>query len=422
MDAPPPTARPTSIPEAASLLRAGARLRPVGARRSAPALLHADAGWLDGTGLRELTVLGGDRVRVGGGVTLRALSAWLAEADRRLPCAGTSWYPTVAGAIGTGVHGTGHDTGSMSDAATVAGLTLVTPSGEVIRLSDDRPVDAPLLAAARLHLGAFGLVADVTLRVTAGAHLRRTTRPVPVDALLDPDLPRAADHVEAWWVPHTDAALVVTRHPAAGTAPRRGGLWQGLGRGLTEDAPLRALIAAGRAWPALTPTLAGWLARFGRGVSDRTGRWDRLTVGPRWLDAVDAEYALPADRLGDALAALRALTEATPLHLPVNLRWGRADRGALLSPAADRDTVWVDVGWHRAVPGGDAALAAVDAALGALGGRPHWGKLGWRNPSPPGLAAWAEAQRAVDPDGRCLNDHLRRLLRGAPLREPPCAS
>lgn len=70
----------------------------------------------------------------------------------------------------------------------------------------------------------------------------------------------------------------------------------------------------------------------------------------------------------------------TPLHVPISLHWHAADTGALLSPALDRAVYWVDVAWNPGVRGGRAVLGELERRLVGLGGRPHWGKLGFQNP------------------------------------------
>ena len=68
---------------------------------------------------------------------------------------------TIAGAISTGTHGTGANYGGI--ATQVVGLELVLADGSLVACS---PAEQPdLFAAARLGLGALGVISTVTLRV-----------------------------------------------------------------------------------------------------------------------------------------------------------------------------------------------------------------------------------------------------------------
>ncbi len=66
---------------------------------------------------------------------------------------------TVAGAIATGTHGTGVTLQALS--ACVASLRLITPSGEVMDIDS---TNQDLLHAARVNVGALGIVTRVTMQ------------------------------------------------------------------------------------------------------------------------------------------------------------------------------------------------------------------------------------------------------------------
>ena len=60
------------------------------------------------------------------------------------------------------------------------------------------------------------------------------------------------------------------------------------------------------------------------------------------------------------------------MSFPIELRFSAAD-DALLSPAHERESTFVAVHVFRSMAY-EAAFRDVEAALGELGGRPHWGK------------------------------------------------
>ena len=122
---------------------------------------------------------------------------------------------TIAGAIGTGTHGTG--AGFTGLAAMVVALDLVTADGEVRHLDASTPDD---LAAARVGLGALGVVVAVTLQCEPSYLLRAVERPAGLDEWLEgfDDWVAAHDHAEAYWFPHTRRVLTKANDRVPGPA------------------------------------------------------------------------------------------------------------------------------------------------------------------------------------------------------------
>ena len=90
--------------------------------------------------------------------------------------------------------------------------------------------DGDLLRAARVGLGALGVVVAVTLRCVPAFRLRGIDRPEPLEdvlAALD-ERADAADHFEFWTFPHSPLALTRTntrteRRARRARAPRARG-------------------------------------------------------------------------------------------------------------------------------------------------------------------------------------------------------
>ena len=414
--------RPTTGAEVTEALQAPGRVRPVGAGHSSSAVALAPETLLDLRGLDRILGLDADRgtVRVQGGVTMRRLTAWLATRGWILRHMGTSWYPTVAGATATGTHGSGR-WGSVSDASCLRGLSMVTPSGERLSLRDDRPGDLEVLEAARTHLGALGVVIDAELAVERGTFMEVRQEPMQLEEALDPSHRDSSEHFEAWWVPYTTRAIGISRNVVDAPLRGRRPLPRFIRRVVGEDLPISLVSRLIRARPGWGPPLMGQMARFGARPSVSVGRWDRMAVGPRWLRGTSMEIALPASQGPEAVrrvaGVLAEVRDRAPHHLPINLRWVCADRGALLSPAGGRETVFLDFTWWAGMPGWRRSLEAIEDVLMPLGGRPHWGKIAFRNPSAayPDFARWARVRARLDPEGRFLNPFMERLLDGRPL-------
>ena len=144
-------------------------------------------------------------VTVQAGMKLSALNASLATAGLALPNLGDIAYQTVAGAIATATHGTGERLGNL--ATQVRGLRLVTGDGSLLECSADE--EPEVFRAARVGVGALGLLSTVTLAAVPAFDLHVVEEPLRLDAVLEvlDDHVRGADHFELYWVPHTGWAL-----------------------------------------------------------------------------------------------------------------------------------------------------------------------------------------------------------------------
>ena len=95
------------------------------------------------------------------GTPLKVLNAELEHLGLSLHNMGDIDEQTLAGATSTGTHGTGGVAAGLS--AQIAGLELVTGTGEVLRATADENPD--VLDLARIGLGALGVLTTITFRV-----------------------------------------------------------------------------------------------------------------------------------------------------------------------------------------------------------------------------------------------------------------
>ena len=137
--------------------------------------------------------------RVQAGITLHALGPALAEHGLGLENQGDIDAQTLAGALATGTHGTGATFRNLS--ANVVAMRLVDGRGDVVDLDGGDE-----LRAARVSLGALGVVLDITLRCVPLYGLDRTDDPEPTDATLArlDELAAGHDHFEFFAFPHTN--------------------------------------------------------------------------------------------------------------------------------------------------------------------------------------------------------------------------
>ncbi|MDZ4277839.1 MAG: FAD-binding protein [Dehalococcoidia bacterium] len=203
-------------------------------------------------------VLAADReqrtVTVQAGIRLSKLNAELDARGLALPNLGDVTYQSIAGAIATATHGTGAKLGGI--ATQVVGLRLISGDGSIIECSPSR--EPEVFHAARVGLGALGIVSTVTLQCVPAFSLRAVEQPMPVDELLDAldEHVEGNDHFEFFWVPHTRWALT-KRNNRTDDPPAPRTRWQEFrDEILLSNVAFGLMCRVGRLQPSLIPRLA----------------------------------------------------------------------------------------------------------------------------------------------------------------------
>ncbi|MGH3174866.1 MAG: FAD-binding protein, partial [Streptosporangiaceae bacterium] len=181
---------------------AGLTVRALGSGHSFTAAAATSGVALDMSGWTGITAAdtASGLVTARSGTTLRALNAELSGLELAMANLGDIDAQTLAGALCTGTHGTGARLGGL--ATQVEALELVLADGSVVTCSAScRP---ELFAAARVGLGALGVISAVTLRCVPSFTLLADERPLPVDEVLEQfdELAAANDHFEFYWFPY----------------------------------------------------------------------------------------------------------------------------------------------------------------------------------------------------------------------------
>jgi L-gulonolactone oxidase len=410
--------RPRDHAEVIAAVRAataeGRRVRPVGSGHSFTDIART-------TDLRmEFDALAGPPrvdagrrlVTVPAGITLWQLNNLLAEHGLALPNLGDIDSQTIAGAISTGTHGTGTGYGCLS--TFVEELLLVTGTGELLHCSESRHPD--VFAAARVGLGALGVIVEVTLRCVDAFVLRAHERPAALSDVLAtlPDLIGGNDHFEFYWFPYTDRVQVKTnnRAPADDRPLPRWRAW--LDDEFLSNTVFGAVCRLGRTAPAVVPSISAISARA---LTERsyTARSDRVFCTARRVRFTEMEYGLPRQALPEALAGLRRIVDGLPFKVlfPVEVRFTGPD-DIWLSHGYDRESVYLAIHQYVGMPY-EPYFRAFEAIAADLAGRPHWGKLHYRDagslaPAYPRFADFLAVRDRLDPGRVFANAYTERVL------------
>lgn len=351
-------------------------------------------------------------VTVEAGTPLKRLNMALAREGLSLTNMGDIMEQTVSGATSTGTHGTGRDSASI--AAQIRGLELVTADGSVLNCSADE--NPEVFAAARIGLGALGVVTAITFAVEPIFLLTAREEPMPFDRVLaDFDaLWSENEHFEFYWFPHTGSTNTKRNNRSAG--PQRPvGRFQGwLDDEFLSNGLFQAVNWVGRAAPATIPSIARISSRA---LSARTYTDTpyKVFTSPRRVRFVEMEYAVPRGAVVEALRELRAMVDRSRLRIsfPVEVRTAPADDIAL-STASGRDSAYIAVHMFRGTPY-QAYFTAAERIFTAYEGRPHWGKVHTRDAEYfsrvyPRFGEFTALRDRLDPGRLFQNDYLRRVL------------
>ncbi len=412
------TSRPESVDDVSAAVRraadAGRTVRVAGAGHSFGDLVCTDGVLMSLDRLSGVQQVDRDRglVRVAAGTQLHALNRLLDAEGLALANLGDIDVQSVAGAISTGTHGTGRAIGNL--ATMVESLELVTADGTVRQVDSD---DLETLTAARISLGALGVVTAYTLRVVPSFNLRGVDRPMPLAEMLDglDELVDGNEHFEFFWFPHTSVALTRANNRTGEAAEPEGKVAAYVRNTLVENQLLDVVCRTGRRFPAQIPRLNRLVTRA-LTPATRIDKSYRIFASQRSVRFTETEWSVPRSELRSTLAELQELVhqDRFDVNFPFEVRFVAGDEASLLSPAHGRESAYIAMHCYQGMPWREFFGAAQEIAV-AHGGRPHWGKRHSLDASTlatlyPEWERFQQVRTRLDPDGVFVNDHLRRIF------------
>ncbi len=308
---------------------------------------------------------------------------------------------TLAGALATSTHGTGKAMKSMSGYLT--GLRLVTPGGEIKDLSDSK--DPELFNAARVSLGALGVVTRVTFQNRKPFHLRTHTWVEETESVLEKfdAYTSRYEHFEMMPMLHSEYSFVIANEETSDAVKEVVEEDSGEFLSLLDATPVMLRGA-------LIKTLASDIEpveSVGKSYDALTNlRFDRFN---------EMEYSLPVEAGPQCLREILAVVanESIDVVIPLEYRIIQGD-DTWLGMFSGGPRVSISV--HR-MAGYDHRpyFDRVEPIFWKYAGRPHWGKLhtlGYESLKTlyPKLDDFIALQQSVDPQGRMLNAHLNKLF------------
>ena len=349
-------------------------------------------------------------VTVAAGTRLHELNGLLDEIGRAMANLGDINVQSVAGAISTATHGPGARLGNL--ATQVVSLDIVTADGRV------RTIDAgDELQAARVSLGALGVISTVTLQTVPSFRLHGVDERRPLDATLMrlDELTDVNDHFEFWAFPHTDYALCRTNNRTDEPVRIRGKAASYVSETVLENKVLDLVSKSGRRFPSQIP-------RLNRLVTRAFSESDRVNIGHEIFSSVrsvrftESEWAVPRDAAASVVRELFDVIDRRgfDVNFPLEVRFVAPDEASFLSPAWGRDTSYIAAHMYQGMEWEPFLRAVQEVAL-AHDGRPHWGKRHFLtavelSSKYPEWDRFQDVRSAFDPDRVFTNDHVARVL------------
>ncbi len=401
---------PKSEDEVAQALKtAPGPIRAVGAGHSFTALVPTAGSLMSLDGLAGIAGWEGeDQAVVWCGTRLGQLGPALAAKGRAMANLPDINKQSLGGALSTATHGTGKTLVAIH--ADVTALRLATTSGEILECGADKNRD--IFDAARVSLGALGVITQARLRTTANRRLHRRVFAEPFEETLAKAEERWARHrnYEFYAVPFTGLAANITHDETDAPAIPRGpdtdtdflNMLRAMRNLLGFSTPLRKAAAK---------TLLSAAAQPEEAVDEG---WKLLST-ERPMRFNEMEFHLPVDAQLAALKEVVAAIEAKrpDVFFPIEVRRIAPD-DAWLSPfnAGPRGSVAVHAYYRD-----DYAFLfeLIEPIFRRHDGRPHWGKLHSLHGQQlqalyPRWDDFLDLRRRLDPDGRLLNPYLKGLF------------
>lgn len=362
---------------------------------------------IQGDFLGHRTENGEDIVRLQAGASLNTLSKVLMKQGFGFKNLGDIDVQSLAGAAMTATHGTGQSFPCL--AGEIRSIRMVTATGVVIEASTEK--DPDVLDAARVSIGALGVLTQAEVAVRPAYKLHRRTRVRKLKELIAEahDIWDANRNFEFFVLPFCDYGLELIHNETQAANMHTGDS--------DDEASLRQLRVMRNTTKRMPSVRRKLLNTFLGSVKaeERIGTSFELLASVRETLFNEMEYHMPVDTAMQALDEIVHVIERErpEVFFPIEVRKTAGDTG-WISPFEGAPRVSIAVHAHQ--PDEYAWFyTLIEPILRKYGGRPHWGKLhslGARELADlyPRFGEFQKLRAELDPKGRLINPHLGKLF------------
>lgn len=343
-------------------------------------------------------------VTVGAGIRYGDIAPGLHRQGYALHNLASLPHISIAGACATATHGSGWELGNLATA--IAGLEMVTGSGEILHLN--RKDDPEMLDALVVNLGALGIVTRVTLDIQETYEMRQDVfQDLPWEVLkqnfeaimgagysvsLFTDW--QGDHISQVWVKRRTDREIADLGPSFYEAKAATRNLHPITRLSAENCT--AQLGVPGPWYERLP-------HFKMGFTPSSG------------EELQSEFFVPRDQAVQAILAVRELARAIGPELQITEIRSVAADNLWMSPCYKQDSVAIHFTWKQRPEAVDKLIGDIESVLEPFGFRPHWGKLFHSGAFAlrsryPQFQAFLDMVQTHDPHGKFKNDYLERTI------------
>ncbi len=358
----------------------GLNIRIAGTGYSRSNLVYSDDCLIDTRHLNKVLSIDTKKmqVRVQAGCTVAQINKYLASFGLALSNQAAVSEISIAGALCTASHGTGH-TGTLS--SFIAEIELIDAFGKMHTVSPNS--EPNIFKAACVSIGALGVFYSITLQCEPLFYVLGNHTKMGLEDFIAhyQELNKTHDHFQGIWDVNSNYVMIDT-------------------------------------WNRVDPSIA----QKENHISDIQVCYDALS----WFKVDDnvkdlaAEIAIPITMLPEALEKVRALIKKyqnrglNNMNVVV-IRFVEKDNNSLLSPASDGPVAYINIG----APVSDDYLPfykEFEDSMLALKGKPHWGKMNFLNYQKISLlygknvTTFIDVKNQLDPFGVFSNNYINELV------------
>ncbi|OAB47374.1 D-arabinono-1,4-lactone oxidase [Paenibacillus antarcticus] len=415
---------PTTIDEIVEIVHnecviGGKYLRMVGSSHSFTPVAASDQVLVSLDGLQGIVSMDVDQATavVWAGTKLKLLGELLHESGLAQENLGDIDVQSIAGAISTGTHGSGHRLGSI--ATQVIGITVVNGLGEVMECTEQSHPD--VFKALQVSLGTLGIIVQVKLRLRKSYVLSYESKRMDLSDCLTqlPGLIERNRHFEFFWFPYAEACQVKLMNET-GSPISINKVSDFVNERLIENTLFGLLSGMCRLFPAVSSTISR-ISASSVPIMTKANYSHNIFATQRTVRFNEMEYSLPADCMTAVIREMREAMEREKFHVhfPIECRYVAAD-DIWLSPAYGRDSAYIAVHMYRGMPY-ERYFQVMEEIFLRYEGRPHWGKMHTLKAADlkkryPMWQHFEEIREQMDPNHVFLSPYMSELLEDEPGR------
>jgi len=399
---------PKSVEEVRRLVKKYNKLKVLGTRHCFNTIADSKYNFISLRDLNKVVTLDANAktVTVEGGMKYGELCPWLNDKGFALHNLASLPHISVAGAITTATHGSGVKNGNLSTA--VAGLEIVNPDGNLIKLSKD---DGEKFYATVVGLGAIGVITKVVLNIQPAFMMKQyvyTQLPLSQIKKHFDEIVSSGYSVSLftdWQNESINEVWIKSRAEDATIAERKKDFF-GAMPATKNLHPIIELSAENCTEQMGVP--GAWYERlphFKMGFTPSSGK------------ELQAEYFVPRTNAVDAILAIQRMGKQIGPHLFISEIRTIAEDNLWMSPCYKQASVTIHFTWKQEWEAVSKLLPVIEKELAPFNPKPHMGKLFAMSPSKLAshyrkLNDFKKVIASFDPHGKFRNDFLEKNIYG----------